>query len=298
MKNNSTVQQMTHLDSVYDRMLVKEVLTLNEIKTIVEGVINRKTSKQYISQAFLKPLINKGRIERIRRGLYAIGIPSKNGILLFPTTQGTRNQGPDKFLVASKIRSKGFLSHHTAIELHGVSQTMGWRVVYVSVLRNKRFVTFDYRGVEYTSVSTQSPDIGVSEIKQRGQPIRVSSPERTFIECLERPDLCGGWEEVLKSISQLRMTDPNLFLNIAKKKCNQTLIRRLGLILQRFNTHSNYIILHEMDKVLLKLNELLYGRSIYLDRNMMNRKNERLVHDRHWRVYYPESFWDLYERGV
>ena len=41
------------------------------------------------------------------------------------------------------------------------------------------------------------------EVRVLGQNVRVSSPSRTFVECVRRWDLSGGLEEVLKSLDGL-----------------------------------------------------------------------------------------------
>lgn len=290
---------MTQLDRVYDEMLIREVVTLNDARDIIERISNRAISSRAVVQEYLTPLIERGRIERVRRGLYVVGVPGVSGELMFPTSQGMKKQSPDKFLVGTKIRERGFLSHHTALEVHGASQTFGWGTVYVSVSRKRRFSPFEYRGVLYTPVSARDPSLGISKVKHRGQEIMVSSPERTFIDCLERVDLGGGWEEVLKGISQLRLRDSALFMQLLEERENQTLVRRVGLVLDRLNEAvSNFIYMYDIEKVRARLQDLLKGRSLYIDRGLKDVIKEEMAHDREWRVYYPRSFWENYERGV
>lgn len=297
--NRAEMLQMTQLDRAYDQMLIKEVVTLEEAKEIIERISSRATSKRHVVQDYLTPLIDRGRMERVRRGLYVIGVPDESGTLMFPTSQGMKKQNPDKFLIGVKIRESGFLSHHTALEVHGASQTFGWGTVYVSVPRKKRFLPFEYRGVHYTPVSAKNPSLGVSRVKHRGQAVRVSTPERTFIDCLDRTELGGGWEETLKGISQLRLRDSELFVKLVTERNNQTLVRRVGLVFDRLNEAvSNYIYMHDIGWVRKELQGLLKGQSMYIDRVLKDTTKEEMTHNREWRIYYPHNFWDLYERGV
>lgn len=297
--NRAEMLQMIQLDRVYDEMLIQEVVTIDDAKEIVERITNHTISNMYLVQEYLTPLIERRRMERVRRGLYVVGVPDEDGTLMFPTSQGMKKQSPDKFLIGSKIRERGFLSHHTALEVHGASQTFGWGTVYVSVSRKKRFSPFEYRGVMYTPISARNPSLGISKVKHRGQEIMVSSPERTFIDCLDRVDLGGGWEEVLKGISQLRLRDSTLFVQLLEERENQTLVRRAGLVLDRFNEAvSNFIYMRDIEKVRARLQDLLRGRSLYIDRGLKDMTDEEMTHNREWRVYYPRSFWDNYERGV
>lgn len=297
--NRAEMLQMTQLDRAYDEMLIREVVTLADAKEIIEKISNRAISRRAVVQEYLTPLIDRGRMERVRRGLYVIGVPEASGELMFSTSQGMKKQSPDKFLIGAKIRERGFLSHHTALEVHGASQTFGWGTVYVSVSRKKRFRSFEYRGILYTPVSTKDPSTGISKVKHRGQEILVSTPERTFIDCLERVDLGGGWEEVLKGFSQLRLRDSAVLVKLLEERRNQTLIRRVGIMLDRFNEAiSNYIYMSDFEKVRARLQALLKGRSLYIDRGLKDMTNAEMTHDREWRVYYPRNFWENYERGV
>ncbi len=47
--------------------------------------------------------------------------------------------------------------------------------------------------------------------------VRVTSAERTLAECLDRPEYCGGFEEVIRCISSLPFVDEELlkaYLNL------------------------------------------------------------------------------------
>ena len=44
---------------------------------------------------------------------------------------------------------------------------------------------------------------GLKKINHKNQKIIVSSPSRTFLDCIERPEYSGGWEECLKSLESL-----------------------------------------------------------------------------------------------
>ena len=82
---------------------------------------------------------------------------------------------------------------------------MGWNKVNLCVLPHRRFSKLSYRGVTYAPVSVNDIEQGVITKKHKGQNIRVTSPERTFVDCIDNPVLGGGWEEVMKRFMESRL---------------------------------------------------------------------------------------------
>jgi predicted transcriptional regulator of viral defense system len=65
----------------------------------------------------------------------------------------------------------------------------------------------------------------------------VSDREKTILDCLERFDLCGGVDEVARTISVLvEEIAADTLLDYTKRMDNQALTQRLGLILERLGT--------------------------------------------------------------
>ena len=143
---------MTITDQLYQHMLTKEVVTLEEVTQVLANLLNKKVTSRYVIRGYLTSLRQRGVIEQVKRGLYIVGVPSSEG-LQFPTAQGIRIQAPDKFFIGSRIRPTGFLSHHSALEIHRASQTLGWKVVYVTTPHKRRFKSFSYRGINYRCIA-------------------------------------------------------------------------------------------------------------------------------------------------
>lgn len=288
---------MRNIDRIYHRLLESQVSTLIEIVTIARDVIGRKVSSEHVRKAYIEPLIDSGRAERVRRGLYIIGVPSSQG-LRFPTAQGLRAETPDKMLIGSKVSEEGFLGFHSALEVHGASQTMGWRIVYVCVPRSRRFQGFSFRGVEFRPVGVRETREGVVREKHHGQTIRVTSPERTFVDCLDRPALGGGWEEIMKSISELRLRDPDLLLQTTLSRQKQMLIRKVGFVLETLGRESPFLT-GVGEETLEELERHVKGPPQYLFKNRALRERLGSVElNGQWRLFVPRDFWAQFVRGV
>src|SRR5689334_23302897 len=74
------------------------------------------------AEALLAYHVSKGRILRIRRGLYA-SVP--RGIRVASFT-------PDPYLVASRVAANGVIAYHTALELRGTAQSVFRRLTIAS----------------------------------------------------------------------------------------------------------------------------------------------------------------------
>jgi predicted transcriptional regulator of viral defense system len=62
----------------------------------------------------------------------------------------------------------------------------------------------------------------------------VSDPEKTALDCLDRYDLCGGVDEVSRTIAALMpQIDAGRLLAYMPRMDNQALTQRLGFILKR-----------------------------------------------------------------
>jgi predicted transcriptional regulator of viral defense system len=94
--------------------------------------------------------------------------------------------------------------------------------------------------MDFQPVFHNDIDRFIEKIKYSNQSIHISNPSRTFVECLDRPELCGGWEEVLKSLDSLGDVKINEILKIVKKRKKQVLYRKCGYVLDILMDHSPY----------------------------------------------------------
>ncbi len=143
---------------------------------------NKKTARQIISR-----LKKKGYLKQIRRGLFAI----------VPAHMIGKEYAVDRTLIASQLSAPYFLSHHTALEIHGVAQSY-FNVVYIST--NKIIKSLDFQGVTYKFVTTKYL-FGTEPVSRGNLKINVSDRERTVLDCIRNIEYAGNIEELAKSIS-------------------------------------------------------------------------------------------------
>jgi predicted transcriptional regulator of viral defense system len=169
----------------------------------------------------------KGRLLRLRRGLYATvefgGKPDRQPV--------------DPHIIASKLASDSVLAYHTALEFHGKSYSVHEQITYLTALPAKpfRFRTQVFRAVSFPKrlTATSQQLFEVKSLEKSGLPIRVSSLERTLVDVLDRPDLAGGWEEIWRSLELVEYFALDHVIEYALLLGNATTIAKTGFYLEQ-----------------------------------------------------------------
>jgi predicted transcriptional regulator of viral defense system len=169
----------------------------------------------------------QGHILRIRRGLY-YSIPKGVIAASYPV---------DPFLVTSKMAEDAILGYRTALDLHGKLHTTSSKFIYLS--KKRVMAHFIFKDIEYQAVSipralkeNNNELFGTQSINRLGENIRVTNLERTLVDVLDRPHLCGSWEEIWLSLESIEYLDLDLILKYACLLGNATTIAKLGFFLE------------------------------------------------------------------
>jgi predicted transcriptional regulator of viral defense system len=157
------------------------------IFTVDDAVRILGTSRNLVSN-MLGKAERRGVVTRLRRGTYTL-VPFELG------SETTYAGNP--LVVADRLMGarKHFLSHGTALAIHDMT-TQPRLLVTVSTVDPpaSRIVA---QGTEIRTVAVAPDEIfGLMEkwLDSRDK-VQVSDRERTIVDCLRRPDLCGGYIE-------------------------------------------------------------------------------------------------------
>jgi len=265
---------MTILDDVYKFTLQKRVVTIEELKPFAHDTL--KVEYKYLYKKFLNRLLSEEKLKRIAKGMYA----AKN--IYNPEKTQT-----DRYLLASKIRSSYYIGYHTALELYGCAYS-AFNTVHVAVSRNSYFKPFIFENVEYKPVIRMVSDLTM-ETQQRaheGTKITLSSPSRTFVDCIDHYNICGGYEEVLKSIESLGGVTCEGVLRILGLYDKDILYRSTGYILQILQKTSPYYG-HITNEDLKRIQNKIGEKPRYLIKNTLSKYNKQ------WNLYVPKNFEEL-----
>jgi len=261
---------LSKTDALYKEILRKKVVRFDDIVDLAEKTLEQDFDRPYINNTYVQNLLKSNRLERIRRGLYAAIPPTESGPIV------------DKFLIASKIRENYYLGFHTALEYHGCAYS-AHNETYTCLRPQDQFTPFSFHSYIFKPVFIDDLETEIEEKEYRDHTICISSKERTFIECLDRVDYAGGWEEALKSLENLGGLDFQKIRDFVIQTDKQNLVRKTGFILELFKERSMFYE-HLPQDTLNEIEKEVHGAPTYLIRNVGGHL------DLPWRLYVPKGF--------
>jgi predicted transcriptional regulator of viral defense system len=163
--------------------------------SVDEFAAARIETKRVSQHALLSHHIRAGRLLHVRRGLYA-AVP-----------EGFRADSymVDPYLIVARATDDAIVAYRSALALHGYSYSVHNTMTYLTAKRES--TKFMFQGTEYIGVTQPTAllkqgleSTGVDLVDRVGMHIRVTSLERTLVDCFDRLDLAGGIEEAWRSL--------------------------------------------------------------------------------------------------
>lgn len=195
----------------------------------------------------LRQLLDSEQIVKVRKGLYEV-IP--------PEHVGKEKPAAEKFLLGRKVTSPYCLAYHSALEVHGVANSAIYNIVYIA--SPNQFRNFKYEGVGYRWVPRENLTGTQKTIWSTAQ-IIVTDREKTILDCIDRIDLAGGFEETFKSLSSMTNVNFDRLYQYAKKEKKKVLFHKLGFFLSLKEIRESWDINEEkLRKIKLNLSSKIY----------------------------------------
>jgi predicted transcriptional regulator of viral defense system len=171
-----------------------------------------QTDRNLLSRA-----VRSGRDERVRRGLYV----SRSGRF-----EGVRANPLD---VAAGAADDAVFCYLSAFQLHGIAHNVAAVTLFYT---RHRIEPFHFDGQSYEPVFIGEHPIDTLDVlTATGQAYRATSKEQTLIDCLARPALAGGPENMLRALSGVAYLDIDKTLSRAHG-LNHSARARLGWVLE------------------------------------------------------------------
>lgn len=246
----------------YKELYKKEVFTLADLQEITK---NYQVSKNTVHR-----LVKKGYAQRIKRGLYCI----------VPLETIGKDYTPDRILIATKLAKPGFLSHHTALELHGTANTVFSTVFITS---DHYAPDLEYKGTLHKTVQTKH-FFGITSKHYAHYMVKVSDKERTLLDCLRQPDYAGGFEEIIKSMASTPSLDYEKLCDYLKNFGEAALYTRTGYLLDLLKED-----LRTPDHVLEEMKKHGTKHTYYLDTT----KKKDCEYNKEWNLMTPKGIREL-----
>ena len=139
----------------------------------------------------LERLVRKGWLERIVKGKYLI-IPLEAG----PDRVWTENA----HVIAGELVNPAMVSNWSALAYWNLTEQVP-RITYVQTTSRKEDRTPTVLGMRFRIVRVKPTKFfGGHRYQSRGGRAVVTDREKTIVDCLDRPDLSGGVEEVARAL--------------------------------------------------------------------------------------------------
>jgi predicted transcriptional regulator of viral defense system len=168
-----------------------------------------------------------GRIGVVKTGLYYVVRPG--------STEATTQVDP--FLLTAKLTNDAVLAFHTALDLLGFGHSIFNSYYYYShrFRPAMRFRNDHFRCVliPETLQKKSSALFGTDKLERSGVKVVVTGKERTLVDVLERPQFCGGFEEMYRSLEKMPYVQPELILEYLGLRGQKNLFARVGFFLEQ-----------------------------------------------------------------
>lgn len=178
------------------------------------------STKDSVNTALYR-LRKKGRVEEIERGKYLL-IPAKAGY------EGKWAEVP--FVIASKIVNPYHIGFWSALNYWGMTEQVP-SVTFVVTTKRKRNLEYGSLKFKFVTLS-KNKFFGMVEEEVGGEKFKISSREKTIVDCLSYPKYCGGIDEIVKGIWESQdEIDFAKVVEHSEKIRNNVVARRLMYIL-------------------------------------------------------------------
>jgi len=190
----------------------KRYITTSEISDIL------KKDRVKVN-SFMYSLEKEGVAERVEKGKY----------ILNPMFFGEAHH---PFLIPPLVTDRYFISFHSLLSFYNLIPDP-IDTIYVCTPARKRNLLF--HGYKYKFFSIKEENyFGYEEIEIQEHKVRVAQIEMLLINCLQQEKYAGGIEKISKVFEQCKeKIDREKLINYALKIGNQSLLRRLGFIMDR-----------------------------------------------------------------
>jgi predicted transcriptional regulator of viral defense system len=186
------------------------------------------------------------RIGMVKDGLYFSIRPGSNA----------QQTSPDPFLVASKLSDDAVIAFHSALDLLGFGHSLFNTFYYFT---NRFRPALRFRGSHFRSVvtpeklQTKSQEFfGTEKVERLGVKITVTGKERTLVDCLDRPQYCGGFEEMYRSLEKMPYLQSEVLLSYLELRNQKKLHAAVGFFLEQhreqFHVEETFLRMLERNK--------------------------------------------------
>lgn len=175
----------------------------------------------------LSELVGRRVIARLKPGKY----------LILPLEAGLTGEYAENWYVVARELIKPhsyYISHYSAMDIHNMV-TQPAQVVYISTSARRKNRKISGAELKFVYARPESLWGVTKEWVTPQQQVDVSDLERTIVDCLYTPRLCGGISEIAKGIWIAKdKVDYEKLMEYIERFGKKVIAKRLGLILETY----------------------------------------------------------------
>lgn len=198
------------------------VLTLSEQgrQTVTTAEAIELLGSMGSARNVIQGLVQKGWLTRLVGGRY----------LFLPPERGPENLGENNALaLASAVVEPSYVGWWAAAAFHGLT-TQKPSTIAVAVLHQRPAREIEGTAIRFVKVAPRK-FYGFQEFDVFGRTVRLSTAAKTIVDCLDRPDLCGGSSELARIVfGGTSQVEPALLVEDALRMQSAALLQRLGFL--------------------------------------------------------------------
>ena len=213
----------------------RESILLDSPVLIRKGVFTTRDAEQALawSRADLHPvlsrLVKKGRLARIKRGLFCL-VP--------PGSKDLKRGYPQNWFLIAKALAEGkpyFISHYSAMHLHGMTSE-SIQTIFISLSEQRRSPKDLRIPVRFVAIPKKRFWGLEDKWVTNEEKACVSDLERTILDILDRPDLSGGITEIARGLWLVKNEiNVSRLVDYAKRFDSYAAAKRLGFLMEKLH---------------------------------------------------------------
>jgi len=219
--------------NLLDKLAKKKIFTMYDAEKL-------SSASRDVLKVVLSRLEKRGWIERIEPGKY----------MVIPLGAEKGKYTLHEFVIGDLLVDPCIISYWSALNYYGFTEQIPI-TVFIQTSARKKHREITVFGIIYKIIRTKKEKIfGIKKEWFEDTQVTITNKEKTIIDCLDKPQHCGGIIEVAKAL-KTKNYDIKKLVNYAQKINNTGVIRRLGYIcdtlqipieLPKINTR-NYLFL-------------------------------------------------------
>ncbi|UYQ73416.1 hypothetical protein OF122_06555 [Pelagibacterium flavum] len=177
----------------------------------------------------IKRLVSKGWLQSVGGGRY---------VVLPPAWGSEKFEDFDIYVLASASADVGYVGWWGAASRHGMTTQVPGELTVATDRQMPRKI-LQGNVVRYVKLSPKK-FFGWQEMESMGRTFRASTPEKTIVDCVDRPELCGGPTELAVIVANgSRGVSDEALVETAIQHGSVSVAQRLGFLLDLYSP--NYL---------------------------------------------------------